>query len=322
MAKEEDYYEVLGVARGASQADIQKAYRDAMRKYHPDVNPDKSAKKKTQQVQRAYEVLNDPPKRELYDRYGSSFENMAGAGAGPQARGAPGGGGGAAGFEDFDFSQFFGERYGADPMGGFADIFSQVRRGGGEGEGRSRRGRATAKGTDTRAELEIPFQTAVAGGEAEFALQRDGKTETIRVKIPPGVDEGKEIRLRGQGEEGRGGRGDLLLRLRIAPHPWYARRGKNLYVKLPIGLGEAAAGAKVDVPTPYGTVALRVPPGTTSGAKLRIKGHGVRPRDTDAGDLFAEVQIVLPKDLDAESRAQLEEIDRKHPTEPRRELRW
>ena len=318
MAQEEDYYQVLGVERGASTADIQKAYRDSMRKYHPDVNPDKSAKKMTQQVQRAYEVLGDPQKRELYDRYGSSFENMAG---GP-GRGAPGAGPqgtAGAGFEDFDFSQFFGERYqGADPLGGFADLFSQVRRG---GETRPRRGRSTAKGGDVRAELEIPFTTAVAGGEAEFALEREG-TETIRVKIPAGVDEGQEIRLRGQGEEGRGGRGDLLIKLRVAPHPWYTRRGNNLYVRLPIGLGEAAAGAKVDVPTPYGVVALRIPPGTSGGAKLRVKGHGVRPRDGEAGDLFADVQVVLPKDLDAEARSQLEEIDRRHPTVPRRDLRW
>ncbi len=164
----EDYYKTLGVSRDASQSDIQKAYRELARKYHPDLNPDdKTAKKKFQQVQAAFDVLNDPSKREMYDRYGSSFES---AGGGP--RGGPGGGygwsaGPGAGAEDVDFAQFFGERFGAEPAGGFADIFSQFRKAGGE----KRRGRAAARGRDIESELTIPFTTAITGGDVEFAVQ-------------------------------------------------------------------------------------------------------------------------------------------------------
>ena len=157
----DDYYKTLGVKRDASQADIQKAYRKMARKYHPDMNPDDAtAKKKFQEVQAAFDVLNDPSKRELYDRYGSSFESM---GAGQPRRGPRTGPGPTA--EDFDFSQFFGERFGAEGPGGFADIFSQFRQAGaGEGQPRARRGARQRAGSDVRHELEVPFLTAVNGG--------------------------------------------------------------------------------------------------------------------------------------------------------------
>ena len=320
----EDYYKALGVGRDASQAEIHKSYLELARKLHPDVNPEKSAKQKFQEVQRAFDVLNDPSKRELYDRYGSSFENVAAA----QARGQAGQGqsGGTGGFDDFDFSQFFGEKYGAgaNPMGGFADIFSQFRRASAEPGGRPGRASPRERATPLRQDMEIPLATSVLGGEVELSVRRpSGKVETIKVKIPAGIDEGKEIRLRGQGEEGLDGtRGDILLRVRLAPHPWFTRREKNLYVKLPVSLAEAAAGAKVDVPTPYGTVSVRVPPGTSSGAKLRIKGHGIKPKSGEPGDLFAEIQVMLPKSLDEPTLERLREIERQQPLEPRRDLRW
>ncbi len=318
----EDYYQILGLTKGASADDIQKAYRDMARKYHPDVNPDKNAKQKFQEVQRAFDVLSDTKKREMYDRYGSSFEE-AGA-RGPQPGGRPGG----AGFEDFDFSQYFGGQqpvggqYGGDPLGGLGDIFSQFRQG--QPRGGRRKG-ARPQATDLRHELEIPFETAVLGGQSEINLQRpSGEVDTIAVKIPAGIEDGKELRVRGQGEEsGPGGeRGNLLLTIRVADHRWFTRRGTNLYVRVPITLGEAASGGSVDVPTPYGTVALRVPAGTSSGAKLRIKGHGIRPKSGEAGDLFAEIQLTLPKPLDAVDVEALKKIDERHPTEPRRELKW
>lgn len=316
----EDYYKTLGVGRDASAADIQKAYRKLARQYHPDLNPDdKAAKSKFQQVQQAFDVLNDPSKRELYDRYGSSFESM-GAGAGPRGGRAAWGG---AGGEEVDFSQIFGERYGGgDPTGTFADIFSQFRRAGSRGQPGSS---APPRGADMTAELEIPFHTAVNGGEAQISLRRQsGQVETIAVKIPAGIDEGKKIRLRGQGESSPGGTaGDILLTIHVAPHPWFTRRGNDLEVRVPVTLAEAAVGAKIDVPTPRGTIALSVPSGTSSGKKLRIKGHGVKPSKGDAGDLYAEIQIVLPSSLDDESIELIKKFaEHNSGAEPRRDLRW
>jgi DnaJ-class molecular chaperone len=333
----EDYYKTLGIAKNASQAEIQKAYYELAKKYHPDKNPDdKTAKKKFQQVQAAFDVLSNAEKREMYDRYGSSFETR-GAG-GPQRTytwgGGPGGGfGGAnAGPEDFDFSQFFGERYGgaggaeAGP-GGFSELFKQFRRGGGGGGGgRAAKGAAgSKKGEDLLHEIQIPFATAVVGGEISFGVQRpSGKVDTISVKIPPGIEDGKKIRVRGQGgPAGRGGTpGDIVLVIHVQPHAFYQRRGNNLLLRVPISLGEAVGGAKIDVPTPQGTVSLHVPPGTSSGTKLRVKGHGVTPKNAPAGDLLAEVQIVLPKSLSAADRDALKEIDGHYSQEPRKELRW
>ncbi len=319
----EDYYKTLGVRRDASQAEIQKAYRELARKYHPDMNPDdKTAKAKFQQVQKAFDVLNDSEKREMYDRYGSSFETM-GAG-GPRGGAAWGAGPGGAGAEAFDFSQFFGERFGEQPAGGFGDIFSQFRRAAGS---RARKSATSPprRGADLHHELQIPLATSITGGEVQLTLRRgSGKTETITVKIPAGIEGGKKIRLRGQGEPGpRGGTpGDILITIRVAPHPCFQRRGNHLHVQVPVTLAEAALGAKVDLPTPRGIVSLRVPPGSSSGTKLRLKGRGVTPNSGPPGDLLAEIQIVLPKELGEADRQMIEEFGRRHPQDPRAELRW
>jgi DnaJ-class molecular chaperone len=320
----EDYYKILGVGRDASPADIQKAYRKLARKYHPDLNPDdKTAKSKFQEVQRAFDVLNDPSKRELYDRYGSSFESM-GAGGGPRGGGGWSAWGAGPGAEEIDLSQLFGERFGgAEPTGTFADIFSQFRRAGGRG-----RAAQAVRGADIATELEIPFQTAVLGGQAQISLRRpSGQVETITVKIPTGIDEGKKIRLRGKGEEVPGGTaGDILITIHVAPHPWFTRRGNDLEVRVPVTVAEAALGAKVDVPTPRGTIALRVPAGTSSGKKFRVRGHGVAPKNGAAGDLYAEIQIVLPSPLDEACVEMIKKLDEHaqtaHPQQPRRDLRW
>ena len=312
----EDYYKTLGVKHDASQADIQKAYRDLARKYHPDLNPDdKTAKKKFQEVQAAFDVLNDPTKRELYDRYGSSFESM-GQGQGQPRRGSTRSGPAGMG-EDFDFSQFFGERFGAEGPGGFADIFSQFRRGAGEGRTRGRP--RTRGGADVRHELTVPFLTAVNGGQVEIGLQHaSGRVENLAVKIPAGIDEGKTIRLRGKGEPSEGGpAGDLLITIHVEPHAYFQRSGNDLLVRVPVTLAEAALGAKVDVPTPRGTVSVRIPAGTSSGKKLRIKGQGVKAGKADAGDLLAEVQIVLPKKFDEESQELIRRLDKANPLDPR-----
>ncbi len=312
---EEDYYKTLGVKRDASASDIQRAYRKLARKYHPDMNPgDSNAKERFQRVQEAYDVLSDPEKREMYDRYGSSFHAAGGRpGSGP-FHSQPGGAG--AGFEEVDFSQLFGGR-GSE---GFADIFRQFT--GGRAQGRRTR---VPRGADLEHELEVPFQTAITGGEAALSLRRPGgKVETISVKIPAGIEDGKKIRLRGQGEaaDGGGKPGDILLKIRVAAHPFFRRRGSNLEVSVPVTLAEAALGAKIDVPTPQGTITLTIPPGTSGGKRLRAKGLGVVSDKGPAGDLYAEIRIVLPKELDDETLEQIRELDRRYPLNPRAELRW
>ena len=325
----EDYYKTLGVPKNASEAEIQKAYRELARKYHPDMNPDdKTAKKKFQQVQAAFDVLNNAEKREMYDRYGSSFETMGAGAGGPQGASnwnwgaGPGGGPGGFSAEDIDLSQFLGERFGQEAPGGFGDLFGQFRR----GAGKSRKSAGAARrGADLTHELQIPFNTAISGGEVQLSIQRpSGKTETLAVKIPAGIEEGKKIRIRGQGQPAARGNtpGDILITIHVAPHPCYQRRGNHLTVRVPVTLGEAVGGAKVDLPTPKGTVTLTVPPGTSSGAKLRVKGHGVTPKNGPPGDLLAEIQVVLPKKLSDAEREAICKIDQNHAQEPRKDLRW
>jgi DnaJ-class molecular chaperone len=322
----EDYYQVLGLPRNASQADIQKAYRDLARKYHPDMNPDdKSAKKKFQKIQAAFDVLNDPKKREMYDRYGSSFETMGGGGprGGTTWHTSYGPGGEFGGFEDLDFSQFFGERFGG-PRGGadLGDLFEQFRRASGP-----RRASAGEKrrGADLTYEISVPFAVSVNGGAGQVSVNRGtGKVETITVKIPPGIEDGKKIRLRGQGDQSpQGGPpGDILLTVRVEPHRFFHRQGNHLVLRLPVTLAEAALGTKVDIPTPRGTVSLRIPPGTSSGTKLRVRGHGIAAKNTPPGDLLAEVQIALPKPMDEATRDLLRQTADHYPRSPRADLRW
>lgn len=319
----EDYYATLGVSRTASAEDIKKAYRKLARENHPDLHPDDpKAKEKFQQVQNAFDVLNDPKKREMFDRYGSAYESMGGGGPQggrpwPGAGGPRGGGGGPEGY-DVNIEDLF-----AGGGGGFADLFKQFG-GRGRGGGGGRRA-APEEGADLEHELSIPFASAVLGGEAQIGVQRgDGRTETIRVKIPAGIEDGKKIRLRGQGEPGANGgaAGDILIRVSIAPHPSFRRFGKRLEVSVPITLAEAIAGGKIDVPTPHGTITLTVPPGSSSGRKLRVKGQGVKAGSGEPGDLFAELEIVMPKNLSDEDRKQLADIAERYNENPRAELRW
>jgi DnaJ-class molecular chaperone len=171
----------------------------------------------------------------------------------------------------------------------------------------------------------VPFATAVLGGQAALSIQRqDGNIETIKVKIPAGIEDGKKIRLRGQGGQGVGDApaGDILITIHVSPHPHFRRIGNRLEVRVPVTLAEAALGAKVDVPTPHGTIALSVPPNTSSGTRLRIKGQGVRAANQPPGDLFAEIQIELPAGLTREERQQLADLSSRYPQAPRAELRW
>jgi len=323
----EDHYQTLGVPRTASAEDIRKAYRELARKYHPDLHPDDAAaKEKFKKVQTAFDVLNDTSKREMYDRYGSAFEGVGGGGPGggpgaggqgPFGGGFPGGGGG-----EIDLESLFGG-------GGFADMF----RGGGGGgtAGRATRGRrraAQVAGEDVTARIEVPFKLAIDGGKTDVRLDRAGKPETISVTIPQGLPDGARMRLRGQGLPGSGGgpAGDLLLEVRVESHPVFRRSGDTLELTLPVSLAEAIEGAKVDVPTPWGTIALRIPPRTSGGRKLRAAGMGVRHANGAKGDLIAEVQIMLSDATDAAVIERL--LDAAKAAEaagaalPRAQLRW
>jgi len=304
---DEDYYKILGVSKDASADEIQKAYRKLARKFHPDLHADKEekdrekAKQQFQKVQQAYDVLSDEKKRQMYDM-GPSFGQ---AGGGNPFGGGAGGnpfGGGAGGI---DLSQMFGGG-GGGGGGGFEDILRQMGGGGGPMGGRQQA--PPRRGSDIEKEITIPFATSVVGGQHQVSLQRTKtKVDKIDVKIPAGIESGKKIRLRGQGQSAGGPAGDLLITVKIAPHPNYARKGLNLQITIPITLREAAEGATIDLPTPHGTVALKVPAGTSSGKSLRLKGMGIKA-PSKSGDLIAMLQIAIPKEISASDVEKVSEL--------------
>ncbi len=310
----DDYYKILGVGRNASPEEIQKAYRKLARKHHPDMNPDDAgAKSRFQEIQKAYDILNDPEKKKMFDQFGSDFEQMRG----------PAGGGNPFAGGQVDLNDLFGKG-GAGAFGGvdLGDIFRQFGGGGPPESGRGRRS-ASRAGHDLEAAITVPFATAVLGGEASIQVDRgSGSPESITVKVPPGIDEGKKIRLRGQGAPGAGGRnGDLLLTIHIAPHPFFKRNGQNLELKLPITLSEAIHGGKVEVPTPAGIVKLSIPAMSNSGQRLRVKGQGVKSKEGQ-GDLYVELQIKLPSEIDESAKEVIRNFDSKYATPPRAGIIW
>jgi DnaJ-class molecular chaperone len=296
-----DYYQVLGLTKGASKEEIRKAHRKLARENHPDANPNNpQASERFKQVQEAYDVLSDEKKRELYDRFGKNYEHAARAGAGAGGPNPfPGGG-----FQQFgggspiDLGELFGQG-GID----FGDFF------GGSGGGGGARGRGRkppSRGADLRATVRIPFQTAVQGGSVDVAIDRNGSTETLSVKVPPGVGEGQVIRLSGQGSPAarNGNAGDLYLTIEIEPHPYFRREGSNLLLDLPVTPCEAVLGAKIEVPTlSEGQVVVTIPPGTSSGVKLRLRGKGVvDPQTHQPGDQYVVIKIVVPKTVSSEDK--------------------
>ena len=301
----EDFYQVLGVSRNSSEAELKKAYRKLSRENHPDSKPnDKAAAEKFKQVQEAYTVLSDSEKRQKYDRFGhAAFQGGGRSGGAPPFSGG-----------QVDLSDLFGGGGG----GGFdfGDLF---------GGGGGRRAARARKGQDVETTIDVPFTTAAEGGSYSLTINTSGKPEQITARIPAGVDSGSVIRLSGQGHPGMGGgpNGDLMVKIRVAPHPYFRRDGANLLVDVPISLTEAALGAKVDVPTlSEGLVTVTVPAGSASGTRLRLRGKGIINRKTnEPGDLYAILQIVVPKNLDDRSRELLEEFAKLHPEDPR-EDRW
>lgn len=286
----QDYYAALGVPRDASAEDIRRAYRKLARQYHPDVNKEPGADDRFKEVAEAYEVLRDPEKREQYDRLGDNWR------AGQDVSGAQGFG--TAGFGDVQFD--FGE--GADVSDFFESLFGGGRRAGRARAGARGFGTMPRRGADHEATLELSLEEAAAGGKQHLTL--DG--HTYDVAIPAGVRDGQRIRLAGEGGPGIDGgpSGDLFLRVRLAPHPRFRLKGRDLYVDVPVSPSEAALGARVPVPTLNGTVRVVVPAGSSSGRKLRLRGQGMPAAGGGTGDLYAVVQIVVPKHLsDAEREA-------------------
>ena len=216
----------------------------------------------------------------------------------------------------------------ADRGGGSAGYEEILRQFAG-GRGGKRRGRAQpprSRGADLEHELQIPFATSIIGGEVRLSVRRaDGHVESITLKIKPGIEDGTKMRLRGQGEESPNGGspGDLLVTVRVGKHSHFRRRGNDLEVSVPVTVGEAALGAKVDIPTPKGIITLKIPPGTSSGKRLRVKGMGApHPEGSGQGDLYAEIQIVLPHALDKDSLDLIREFESRNPQTPRTDLRW
>ena len=305
----EDFYQTLGVSRGVSDDELQKAYRKLARKYHPDLADDKEkAKEKFQKIQNAYDILSDPEKRQVYDQLGpDGFEAMQG---GARGGGNPfQGGGNPFGGMDIDISQLFGQGGGGrrGGGGGFEDLFRQFTGGGGQATQHA----PQPQSQPANEKITVPFATAVLGGQHQLSLQRrSGKVENITINIPAGIESGKKIRLRGQGHQGpRGDRGDLLVTVNVANHPCYERRGDNLYVDLPVTLAEAANGAKVDLPTPHGTVSVTVPRQTSASGLLRLKGMGVKPAQRKAGDLLVSIRVVLPEEISEDDAEVIRELN-------------
>ena len=320
MASDRDFYEILGVSRNATQEQIQRAYRKLARAHHPDVNKDPGAEDRFKDVSEAYNVLHDPETRRRYDAFGPDFRrvpddvdpetwNRAAAGGGTGAGGAGTGGRARRGpAADTGFATGFGEDIDLDDLLG--GLFG----------GRAGRGWGPIPGADQEAVIDLTVEEAYRGTRRSVTLEGGGQTRTLQVTIPAGVTNGQRIRLAGQGGRGTEGApaGDLYLIVRIAPHPRYRVEGRDLHVELPLAPWEAALGTTVAVETPDGEAKVKVPAGTSSGRRLRLRGRGLPNPKGTAGDLYAEARILVPGKLSAEERRLFEELAATSTFDPRR----
>lgn len=290
-----DLYQELGVSRQASQEEIRKAYRKLAGQLHPDRNKDNpQAEERFKRVSSAYHALSDPEKRKLYDRFG---EVGLKEGFHP---GTAGGFGGGAGFEDL---------WGGARSGGIGDIFGDLFGGGGR--------RRPRRSPDMESEVTVEFVSAVKGAELELSIP-GGNTVTVR--IPAGAKEGDKFRVKGAGSSAPGmPAGDLILVVRVKPHPHFTRDGLDLTLEVPVSVAEAYRGTKIEVPTPTGAVQLKVPPKTQSGQLVRLRGKGVT-RGQQTGDLYVRFLIRLPTDDSEELDAAVETLSQATPTSLRDEL--
>ena len=315
-----DYYDVLGVSRDASPDELQQAFRRLARANHPDVNNDPGAEERFKEINEAYSALSDPELRKRYDRFGEDFrrvpedwEQRVGAGvggSGSRAGRGPrttwttegadvGGGFGGGGFEGIDIEDLLGGMFG--------------------GRGRGPRVARTA-GADQEAELPLTLEEAYQGGRKEITLNGPDGPRSYTVTIPPGVNDGRRIRLAGEGGRGfgDGSAGDLYLVVRLLPHPLFRVHGRNIHVDLKLAPWEAALGATVPVATPGGETKVTVPPGSSSGRRLRLRGQGMPDPAGHPGDLFAEIKIMVPPRLSDRERELFSELATSSTFDPRR----
>lgn len=319
-----DPYEVLGVPKSASAADIKKAYRQLAKKFHPDRNKDdEKAKERFSEINSAYEIIGDEAKKAQFDKGEigadgkprfTGFEGFgAGAGPGGFTRSARTGAGGP-GEQHFEFhfgNEGAGGRGGFDPSDLFADLFGGARR---------RAGPQPIRGDDVVATAVVPLETLAKGGSTRVILPSG---RTLEVKIPAGVDEGKQIRLRGQGQPGSmgGEPGDALVTVKAAAHPYFKLDGRDLRLDLPVTVYEAALGARVATPTLDGKVELTIPPHSNSGRVLRLRGKGLPAADGKiAGDLYVSLKIVLPEKASADLDQRMREWRDAHSYDPRAKM--
>lgn len=330
MAKR-DYYEVLGIDKKADDKAIKRAYRKLAKKYHPDTNPgDKQAEQKFKEVTEAYNVLGDEKKRKLYDQYGfAAFEEGAaggaygGAGAGSGFGGFQGGFGGNGGYQEFHFKG--GQNGNMDDI--FGDIFGDMFHGrsssgfGGQGFKQSYGsgfggGSFKSKGQDLHAEIRVSFEDAVFGCEKVINLSSGQGTpaQSLKVRVPAGIEDGKSIRLRGKGGPGMNGgeAGDLLLKIHVDEKPGYERKGMDVYTTISVPFTTAVFGGEAIVNTLKGSVKCKIPAGIQSGSKIRLRGKGiVSMKDPSVhGDMYAAVQIQVPRNLSPEAKQKLREFEK------------
>lgn len=318
MAAVRDLYEILGVRRTADQDEIQRAYRRLARRYHPDVNQDHDAEKRFKEVSEAYQVLSDPELRRRYDEFGEVSPGDGAPGrAGRAGRAGPGGRHHRAGGPGRG-----GARRASGGAGGFGglggidarldamdleDLFGLLFRGRG---GRARKERGPKPGAEPETEIELSVEEAYLGAHRTIVISGTAGRRTVEVDIPPGATDGRRIRLARHGDPGEAGGspGDLYLTVRLRPHHRYRVEGRHVHVRVPLAPWEAALGTTVTVDTPGGAATVRVPQGSSSGRRLRLRGRGLPDPHGTPGDLFAEVRIVVPDRPTPDERRLFEEL--------------